>query len=72
MSGRTSAIFVIVLGSVLLLGALKWGIIGGGGVGADRDENPRLFWFLFLFFAFWLFIGIVVILLSALRSGGLG
>jgi hypothetical protein len=71
-SGRTSAIFIIVLGSGLLLTALKWGVIGGGGVGANRNENPRLFWFLFSFWAFWLFVALAMFAFTLIRPAHMG
>lgn len=42
----TTEIFVVVLilGLAVLAFAFKFGAIGGGGVGARRDENPILYW----------------------------
>jgi hypothetical protein len=44
LSTTANFILVVILGLGILLFALKWGTIGGGGTGATRDENPFNFW----------------------------
>lgn len=47
MDNKFQSFLPVILGIVVLAIALKLGVIGGGGSGARRDENPYLFWFIF-------------------------
>lgn len=58
--GPLIAIFIIA--SVLLI-ALKFGVIGGGGVGANRADNPYLFWFIFAVFATFGIAAIIILIM---------
>jgi hypothetical protein len=44
MDERREALLLMILCGIVLLSALKIGVIGGGGAGADRRKNPVLFW----------------------------
>ena len=44
LSADAALILGILLGLVVLFIAFRWGTIGGGGAGADRDKNPINFW----------------------------
>jgi len=44
MDLKLEALLLVILCGILLLMAFKTGSIGGGGAGADRTENPVLFW----------------------------
>jgi hypothetical protein len=62
MSGIAKFILVILLGSGILFVAAKWGTIGGGGLGANRRENPTNFWLGFSMTAAAVFIAILVLI----------
>jgi len=44
MSPTGNLVLVILVGGGVLAFALKYGFIGGGGVGAYRDRNPFNYW----------------------------
>jgi hypothetical protein len=44
MSDRGLLALGIIMGIMVLAIAFKWGEIGGGGAGANRDKNPINFW----------------------------
>jgi hypothetical protein len=44
MSARANLIFVILVGGGVLFFALKFGFIGGAGVGAYRNKSPFNYW----------------------------
>jgi hypothetical protein len=44
LSIRTEALLLVAVSALLVILALKWGFIGGGGTGAERTRNPVNFW----------------------------
>jgi hypothetical protein len=56
----------VILGAGVLFVGLKWGTIGGGGVGANRDENPINYWLGISVTALALIVAIIVLIGSVI------
>lgn len=65
MSTTGNMILVLVVGGGVLFFALKYGFIGGSGVGAYRDKNPFLFWLGLITTAVLVLLSAVMLVLSS-------
>jgi hypothetical protein len=62
---RINLIVGVVVGSVVLFSALKFGFIGGGGAVSRRDTNPIPFWIGVAVTGFGLAVAIILLVLAA-------